>query len=84
MASLQVSRLWHRKYTRPRHDGKFLPGFFLMTRPDKLSRWVYFPDHSNEAPLRERVAWLTEPSRRAIRDLGVIVVVAALTFWFGR
>lgn len=39
--NLQVSRIWHRRYGRPRTaSGTFAPGVQLYTRADKSSRWL--------------------------------------------
>lgn len=81
--NLRVSRLWHHKYTHPRRAGKFLPGWTLWTRHDGVSRWVFFPnDDAPPLQVRERASFVTEVNRRVIRDLVVIVVAAALVFWF--
>jgi hypothetical protein len=82
MPNLQVSRIFHRQYTRPREHGRFAPGYKLWTRADKVSRWVYFPA-ADEAPVRERAALLTECNRRVVRDLVVIIVAFALIALFG-
>lgn len=82
--TLQVSRIFHLKHTRPRNPrGQYLPDRFLWTRPDKLSNWVYFPDHTTAPPPERASSPLSEPHRRAIRDLVVVIVAVALIALFG-
>lgn len=83
--NLQVSRIWHRRYGRPRTaSGTFASGVHLYTRADKSSRWLaHFPEQIADAPTRQRASWLTEQNRRVIRDLIVIIVAAALVAFFG-
>lgn len=76
----QVSRLWTRRYGRPRAvDGTFAPGYFLWSRPDGQSRWLYYPESGSEDLWQYR--WLSDEGRRVFRDLFLIAVVVLL-IWF--
>ena len=79
MAPRRVSRLWVRRYERPRTArGSFMPGWTLYTRHDGASRWIrpQTPDSHRDA-----VQGLSAAQYRALRDLLVFVVAAALVFW---
>ena len=77
----RVSRLWVRRYGRPRAaDGKYAPGTHLYTRWDGQTRWLH---HAFEAVDEDnvRAAWLNAEGRRLLTHLAVLIVVAFLVVW---
>lgn len=81
MTPRNVSRLWLKRYARPRRpDGRFDDGVFLWTRTDGGSRWLHYPTVGPDDLADMR--WLSSEAVRVMTHLVVIVVAALLIFWF--
>lgn len=77
-----MSTLWMRRYGQPRRqDGTYAPGFFLWKRQDGQSRWLYYPAIGPDDLADMR--WLSDEGHRVLMHLVLVIVAAALVFWFG-
>ena len=78
----QASRLWLRRYGRPRAaDGTFASGAYLFTRYDGQTRWLRH-NFDPVDPEIEEFVWATERYREVLRALFVVVLAALLMWWF--